>query len=76
MLKGLPRKLVYLTDNMPMDDTPQKQAVIGVARDLEAYLRIEAKSVSLEELWNAKPPEDAKGEELYDFLHEVRNLDF
>ena len=56
---------------MPTDDTPQKQAVLSVLRDIEAYFGIEAIGVSLEDLWNENPPEDAKGEKFHDFLNEV-----
>lgn len=74
MSKDLPRKLVYLTDNMPLNNTPQKRAVTSVVRDLEAHLKTEAESVSLKELWNSRSPEAVKGEKLYDFLHKVRDV--
>jgi hypothetical protein len=72
LAQGLERKLVFLTDNMPADDTPQKQAVMGVVRDLEAHLGVEAEAVSLEGVWNSKPPAAADGEKLHEFLAEVR----
>lgn len=66
-----PRKLVYLTDNIPVHETPQKPAVMGVISDLERYLGVPAEGVSVEQMWNSEPPEDAKGEKLHEFLHEV-----
>jgi hypothetical protein len=57
---------------MPTEDTPQKQAVMGVVRDLESYFGIKAIGVSLQDLWNSDPPDGAKGEKLDDFLREVR----
>jgi Asp-tRNA(Asn)/Glu-tRNA(Gln) amidotransferase A subunit family amidase len=44
----LPRKLVYLTDNMAIGDMPQKSCVIGVVRDMESFLGVEAIGVSVE----------------------------
>jgi hypothetical protein len=72
----LPRKLVYLTDNIPGDETPQKQAVMGVVRDLESYLGLTAVRLGLEDVWDVNSPEDAKGEELHDFLKDVSYASF
>ncbi|KAF2007617.1 amidase signature enzyme [Amniculicola lignicola CBS 123094] len=70
-ITGLPLKLVVLSDNMPTESTPQKQAVMSIVQDLEAYLEIPPIRISLENLWASNPPDDAKGEKLYDFLQEV-----
>jgi hypothetical protein len=70
-IDGLPRKLVYLVDNMPSGDAPQKESVMGIVRDIEIFMDDEASGVSVEGLWNADPPEDAHGASLHEFLKDV-----
>ena len=43
-------------------------------RDLKAYFRVNVDTVSLEDLWNAKPLSDTKEERLYEFLNEACKL--
>lgn len=72
--QGLTRKLVYLTDSMHAEDTPQKQAVMTLIRDIGTYMGLAATPISIEDLWNSAPPEEAQGQSLHDFLHEVRHF--
>jgi hypothetical protein len=68
---GLPWKLVYVTDNFSIEDTPQKRCVMGDLRVMELILGVEAIGVSVEDLWNTNPLENANRESLRDFLKEV-----
>ncbi|KAF2252332.1 amidase signature enzyme [Trematosphaeria pertusa] len=70
-IQGLPRKLVYLTDNMPTQHTEQKQLVMKLVDDLREYLGVDAVAVSLQKLWKDLPPAQVHGESLHDFLKEV-----
>ena len=56
---------------MPAEGTPQKQAVMGMIRDLESHLEVQATAISIEDLWNSNPPDDANGEKLHYFLDGV-----
>lgn len=58
---------------MPEDETAQSQTVMGIVHDLESFLDIEAIAVGVQDLWNSKPPEAAKGGKLFDLLAEVRS---
>jgi hypothetical protein len=68
---GLPEKLVYITDHMSAEDTPQKRCVMDLVQDMEVSLGMEAIDMSVEDLWDSDPPEDAHGQGLQDFLKDV-----
>ncbi|EED16521.1 hypothetical protein TSTA_016010 [Talaromyces stipitatus ATCC 10500] len=60
--------LIYLTDS-----TPQNRAQMDVfdrfAQDMESFLRTTVQRLSIKDLWNQKPPIEAAGNTLEEWLH-------
>ncbi|KAF1941474.1 hypothetical protein EJ02DRAFT_455138 [Clathrospora elynae] len=66
--EGLPRKLVCFTHDTLGAESLQKQAIMGVVRNLVASLGIEVIEISPQIFWQSKQPGHAKGEKLHYFF--------
>lgn len=71
---GLPWKIVYPTDFLPVANGSQMKVFDRFTDDLASYVDAEVKRVSIKNTWAENPPPEAEDRSLRQYLHNVSDM--
>lgn len=66
--ENFPNRILYPTDFFPHDDTPQQAMVDEFVKILEDFLEVKRTPIKIAEEWRKRPPKEAHGMLLDQFL--------
>lgn len=70
---AFPKRIIYPSDFVSISDGNQALRDKFVAT-LERFLGIQADKVSLSEIWDSRPPDEADGQSLEEYMRQVSTI--
>jgi hypothetical protein len=67
----LPSVIIYPLHYLPVANTAQMRMLDAFAADLMRISKVQAKKISIADEWHHKPPREANGNSLHDYLKDV-----
>ena len=71
MIIHSPSVIIYPLDYLPMANAAQMKMLDAFAADLARISQVQPQKISIAGMWHRKPPKEANGKPLHDFLEDV-----